>query len=81
MFHLDVAKVDLVLHMSQLLYTYVVSVCLKCFSRFRTMLQVFYLDVSYVAGAIHICCTSMFQMFHMFQMYVAASASCFKCFH
>jgi hypothetical protein len=27
------------------------------------MLQ--YLDVAYVAVAIHICCTSIFQMFHM----------------
>ena len=38
-FHLDVAKVDLVLHMLQVLYTYVASVC------FKRMLQVFYLDI------------------------------------
>jgi hypothetical protein len=36
------------------------------------MLQVFYLDVAYVAIAIHICCKHIFQMFHLFQMYVAA---------
>jgi hypothetical protein len=32
---------------------------------------VFYLDVAYVAVAIHICCKRMFQMFHLFQTYVA----------
>jgi hypothetical protein len=40
--------------MLQWLYTYVASVCFKCFSCFRRMLQVFYLDVAYVAVAIHI---------------------------
>jgi hypothetical protein len=78
MFHLDVTKVDLVLHMLQGLYTYVVSVCFKClavsnicykcfiwilhmlqwlymyvasvcFTCFRPMLQMFYLDVAYIA--------------------------------
>jgi hypothetical protein len=43
MFHLDVVKVDLVLHMLLWLYT-----CFKCFVCFRHMLQVFYLDVSKV---------------------------------
>jgi hypothetical protein len=42
---------------------------------------VFYLDVAYIAVAIHIGCKRMFQMFHLFQTYVAASASCCKCFH
>jgi hypothetical protein len=50
------------------------SVCFNCFKR---MLQVFYLDVTYVVVAIHICCK---RMFHMFQRYVAASASCCKWF-
>jgi hypothetical protein len=36
---------------------YVASVCFKCFSCFRRMLQVFYLDI---AVAIHICCKHMF---------------------
>jgi hypothetical protein len=44
----------------------------KCFSCFRRMLQVFYLDVAYVLVAIHICCKPMFQMFHLFQTYFAA---------
>jgi hypothetical protein len=37
------------LHMFQLLYTYVASVYLKCFICFRPKLQVFYLDAAYVA--------------------------------
>jgi hypothetical protein len=41
MFHLDVLKVNMVLHMLQWLYTYVSSI-------FRHMLQMFYLDVSKV---------------------------------
>jgi hypothetical protein len=40
-FHLDVSKVDLVLHMLQWLYSHVSSVS----SVFRRMLQIFYLDV------------------------------------
>jgi hypothetical protein len=39
------------------------------------MLQVFYLDVLYVAMAIHVCCKCMFQTFHLFQMYVIAVLS------
>jgi hypothetical protein len=35
------------------------------------MLQVFYLDVVYIARAIHVCCKCMFQMFQLFQTYVA----------
>jgi hypothetical protein len=34
------------------------------------MLQVFYVNVAYVAVAIHICCKRMLQMFHIFQTYV-----------
>jgi hypothetical protein len=34
--HLDVLKVDLVLHMLLLLYTYVSSTCFKCFICFQT---------------------------------------------
>jgi hypothetical protein len=53
------------------------------------MLQVFYLDVAYIAMAmlqvywdvaylamaIHICCKSFFKMFHLFQRYVASVLS------
>jgi hypothetical protein len=64
--------------MLQRQYVYVASVC---FSFFKSMLQVYFLDVAYVAVAVHICCTGMFQMFHMFQTYVTVSASCFMYFH
>jgi hypothetical protein len=67
-FYLDVAKVDLVLHMLQLLYTYVTSVCFSCL---KCMLQVFHLDVAYVAVAIHVCCKCVFQMFQLFHLDVA----------
>jgi hypothetical protein len=60
MFHLDIAKVDLVLHMLQWLYTCVASVCFKYFSGFKRMLQVFHLDV---AVTIHVCCQCAFQLF------------------
>jgi hypothetical protein len=39
---------------------YVASVCSKCFTYFRHMLQAFYLDVACVAMVIHICCKHMF---------------------
>jgi len=52
-FHLDVAKVDPVLHCCNL-YTCVASVCFKYFSCFKCIWQVFYLDVAYVAVAIHV---------------------------
>ena len=42
------------------LYTYVAIVYFKYFSCFKRMLQVFYLDVAYVAVAIPICCKRMF---------------------
>ena len=60
MFHLDIAKVDLVLHMLQWLYTYAANAHFKCFSCFKRMLQVFYLNIAYVAVAIHVCCKRMF---------------------
>ena len=63
-FHLDIAKVDLD-------DTYVamsIHACFKCFICFRHMLQIFYLDVSYVAMA-------MLQMFHLFLTYVAIVSS------
>jgi hypothetical protein len=60
MFRLDVAKVDLMLHMLQWLYMCVASIYFKCFSCFKCMLQVFYLDVTYVIVAIHVCCKCVF---------------------
>jgi hypothetical protein len=53
--------------MLQWLYMYVVSVCFKCFSCFRSMLRVFYPDVAYVAVAIHICCKICFKCFTCFR--------------
>ena len=83
MFHLfviwvssDVVKVDLIL---QLLYMCVASVCFKCFSYFRGILLVFYLNVIYVAMPINICYTIMFPMFHMFRMYVNVLSKCCIC--
>jgi hypothetical protein len=95
-FNLDVAKVDrdvahvaMVIHVCckcmfqilQLFSNACASVCFKCSSSFKRMLQIFYLDVVYDAVAIHICCKHMFRMFHLFQTYVAANASCCKYFH
>ena len=69
---------NLVLHMLQWLYKYATSVCFKCFI---CMLQVFYLDIAYVAVAIDVCCKCMFQMFHLFQTFVASvSSGCCICF-
>jgi hypothetical protein len=45
------------------LYTYVASVCFKCFNCFKRMLQMFCLDVAYVAVPIHICCKHILQVF------------------
>ena len=57
--------------MLQWLYTYVASVCSKCFSCFRWMLHVFYLGVAYVS---HLCCKCFIRMLHMF------SHICYICF-
>ena len=35
----------------------------------------FYLDVAYVALAIHVCCKCIFQIFQLFQTYVASVVS------
>ena len=81
MFYLDAAKIDLVLHMLQyytrILQVYVsnvpavLNVCCKCF----------YLDVAYVALAIHVYYKCMFQIFQLFQTYVASvlSGCCICC--
>jgi hypothetical protein len=74
MFHLNIVKINLVLYILQWLYTCVVSICFKGFSCFKHMLQVFHLDVAYIAVAIHICCNCVFQMFQLFHLDLA-------CFH
>jgi hypothetical protein len=66
MLQLNVAKVDLVLHMLQWLYTCVTIICFKCFSCFKRMLQVFHLDVAYIAVVMQICCNCVFQCFSYF---------------
>jgi hypothetical protein len=55
--------------MLQWLYTYVASVYSNCFIYFRRMLQVFYLNVAYVAVATH--------MLHWLYTYVASVCSKF----
>jgi hypothetical protein len=65
MFHLNIAKVDLVLHILQWLYTCVVSLC------FKRMLRVFHLDVAYVAVAINVCCKLFSKCFNYFYLDVA----------
>jgi hypothetical protein len=57
---------------------YVTSVCFKCFSYFKRMMQVFYLDVAYVTLVVHVCCKYMFQMFQLFKTYVVSVL--FGCF-
>jgi hypothetical protein len=56
--------------MLQVFQRYVARVYSKCLIYFRCMLQVFYLDVAYVAVAIHICWKRMLHMFHLFQLYM-----------
>jgi hypothetical protein len=64
MFHLDVVKIDMVLHMLQWLYTYIVNVCFKFFV---CMLQLFYLDIAYIAVAIHVFCKCISKYFICFR--------------
>jgi hypothetical protein len=66
-FHIDVAYVAMTIIM------YVSSVYFKCFSCFRLMLQVFYLnitkidlDIIYVAMTLYACFKRMFKVFYLF---------------
>jgi hypothetical protein len=59
-FMFQVVSVYQKVHMLQWLYMYVASICFKYFRYFKSMLQVFYLDIAYVVVAIHICCKHMF---------------------
>jgi hypothetical protein len=38
---------------------------------FKRMLQVFYLDVAYIAVDVHVCCKCVFQIFQQFHLDVA----------
>jgi hypothetical protein len=57
-------------HILQWLYTYVASVCFIC------MLQMFYIDITYVVVAIYVCCKCMFQIFYLYVAYI--SSGCYK---
>jgi hypothetical protein len=72
----DVTKVNLDVHILQWLYTYVASIYSECFIYFRRMLQVYDLNITYVAVAIHICCKRRFQMFHLRYLQVKAVPMC-----
>ena len=74
MFYLDVATVDLMLHMLQCLYTYIASMFPNVLAVFKSMLQVVYLDVACDALAIHVCYK------YMFSNVLAVSNICCKCF-
>jgi hypothetical protein len=63
------------LNMLHWLYTYVVSVCFKCFICFKRILQVFYLDVAYVAMLIHIYCKRI-----IVKISSVLNVCCNKCF-
>jgi hypothetical protein len=60
-FWLDVAYVSHIYckSMFQMFHLFQSYVAISVFSK----LQMFYLDVTYVAVAIHVCCKCMFQMF------------------
>jgi len=42
------------------------SICFKWFSYFRGTLQVFRMDVAYVAMVVHVCCKRLLSTFHLF---------------
>jgi hypothetical protein len=81
MFHLNVAKVDLVLHILQWLYTYVASVCFKCFNYFKTnVVNVLfgycicccgYIYVASVCSKSFTCFRPMLQVFNLDVAYVS----------
>jgi hypothetical protein len=72
---------------------HVASVQFKCFNVFRSMLQVFHMDVAKVdrgvvkvdqdvAMVVHICCNRLYPMFHLFfqtmlQVYLSRCCICF----
>jgi hypothetical protein len=92
MFHLcfQTYVASVFIWMLHIFHTYVASVCFRCFSYFRHMLQVFYLNFAYVAVTTHmlkayvrnvssvldVCCSksSMLQVFHEAQAVSRAHA-------
>jgi hypothetical protein len=65
---MDVAKTDLdIAYVAMIIHVYVASVYSRYFIYFRRMLQVFYLDVVYVAVAIHILQLSKIEVVLAFQ--------------
>jgi hypothetical protein len=76
----------------RLLFPYDANICFSCF---KGILQLFLMDVAYIASVSEacykrllkmfhlfprVCCNSMFQMFQLFQSYVAVSVfSCCNC--
>jgi hypothetical protein len=71
MFYLDVAKLDLVLHMLQCLYTYVASVCFECFSCFHM----------YIVSVLSVCCICCGGYTHVTSVcFLVSDVCCSKCF-
>jgi uncharacterized CHY-type Zn-finger protein len=73
---------DAVLQVFLDIFRQVASLCLKYFSCFRCMFQLFHAnvakvdrDVAYVAMVVHVCCKRLSPMFHLFFIHV-----CCKCF-
>jgi hypothetical protein len=76
-----------ILHMLHWLYMYVSSVCFKCCSYFKRILQVFYLDVAlqvYVSNVLtisNVYCKCFIWMLHILQCpYTYVANVCCKCF-
>jgi len=86
MFHLDVAKVDLVLYMLQvyvLNVSAISNVCCKCFIWILPMLQWLYMYVTNVCSKCFTYFIPMLQMFHLDVAYVSdiCCKYLFKMFH
>jgi hypothetical protein len=75
MFHLDVSKADLLLHICCNGYMYVASVCFKCFSSFKRMLQVFYWMLHMLQWLYTYVASVCLKCFCCFQTYVASILS------
>jgi hypothetical protein len=58
-----------------------VTLCFKCFMRFRLMSQVFRLDVVKVDLGCFICCNDNIHMFQAYVQRISVVSACFKCFH
>jgi hypothetical protein len=91
-FHMNVAKVDVMLHMLQWLCTYVASFYCQCFicvfthvaSVFIWMLHMFHILIASVLYGCYVCLQVFFMCFckcfiRIFQMFHLSSDACFKC--